>query len=200
MKFRICLPALLGFAAAVAIAEGYTSHERFSGGIPYSDGQYRYSSYSGNRWTYYDPNYRVGIPYYDEYGNIYYYHTDAYYPTWNSNYYYFEPNKYKQGYYTPLGNDGTIEVSKTYPEKKEKEEDDRYLTRDAIITKQIQALLDANKKFSQNAKSIQITTFNGGVTLSGFVDTYGELSELETAARSVRGVSYVNNHLRINKR
>lgn len=66
----------------------------------------------------------------------------------------------------------------------------------AISQKIRQAILD-DKELSLNADRIQITTFNGHVTLKGVVKDQQEKSNIERKALAVEHVQQVNNQLTI---
>lgn len=66
---------------------------------------------------------------------------------------------------------------------------------DATITAQVKSGLLADKDVSGVAVSVE--TFNGEVTLTGAVPTQAHVIKAESIARSVRGVTKVDNLIRI---
>jgi hyperosmotically inducible protein len=66
---------------------------------------------------------------------------------------------------------------------------------DTLITTRVKSALMQN----ENVKSfdISVTTINGAVTLSGFVDNQNQIDISTKVARSVDGVKVVNNQLAI---
>lgn len=67
---------------------------------------------------------------------------------------------------------------------------------DRAITQRIRQAVMDDGSFSGSAKSIQIETINGVVTLSGPVRTNQERMQLTTLASAMQGVTRVNNQLR----
>jgi osmotically-inducible protein OsmY len=66
---------------------------------------------------------------------------------------------------------------------------------DAGITEQIHQKVAEDEHLSANAKGVSVFTFNGSVTLRGKVNTVQERRHLESIARSVIGVTRVENQL-----
>ena len=66
---------------------------------------------------------------------------------------------------------------------------------DATITTKVKAKIFDDEKL--NGFAISVETFEGGVTLTGAVDTAAQKQRATDIARSVKGVSSVNNLLKI---
>jgi hyperosmotically inducible periplasmic protein len=77
------------------------------------------------------------------------------------------------------------------------DDDSRQPVTDTVITTKVKAELAAEDE--TKARNINVTTENGVVRLSGMVDSAAEKKEAEKEARSVEGVTKVDNQLTVKR-
>lgn len=68
---------------------------------------------------------------------------------------------------------------------------------DADVTKSVKDAIAADKDLSGYATTVIITTENGVVTLTGFVDNADAKANVESKVKGVSGVNQVNNNLEV---
>ena len=72
--------------------------------------------------------------------------------------------------------------------------------KDLAITQQVRKAIVADDALSVNAKNVKVITIGGVVTLRGPVDNAAEKDTVATKARTVAGVTRVDNQLEIASR
>lgn len=70
--------------------------------------------------------------------------------------------------------------------------------RDIDITAEIRRAITADSNMSVNARNVKIITNGGAVTLRGVVESHDEKDAIDRLARSIAGVTSVDNQLEVN--